>query len=113
MKERLHHPNLRAAMSYIQGQRSQEVGGHTWEQTVERYGESYLFVEMAAIMSRLEQMIWVGQTLNPYSNPSSFNFERALDLCIDLGNYTDFLYQSLMKLQSKIDGEIDQIFDPE
>jgi hypothetical protein len=99
MKGNLRFKTLAEAMTDVQDLRASEVGGHTWQKSAERYGISYLWVEMAAIMSRLEQMLWVDQTLNPYSNPNLFNFDRALDLCIDLGNYTDFLYRSLQSAE--------------
>jgi hypothetical protein len=100
-KEKVRFQNLRVAMQHVQAERSAEVGGHTWHITVERYGLSFLFVEMASAFSRLEQMLWVDQTLNPYANPGDFKYDRAYDLLIDLGNYTDFLYQALQEFEKK------------
>jgi len=97
MKEKLIYDNLGLAMGAVQSQRKSELGGHTWPQMVERYGEAYLFVEIVSIVSRLEKGIW-DEAMNPYSPPPSHErLERLLDLCIDLGNFTDFLYQSLIK----------------
>jgi hypothetical protein len=108
MKDKLIYDNLGLAMGAVQSQRSMELGGHTWQGMVERYGECYLFMEIASIVSRLEQGIWV-DGMNPYSPPPSrARIDRLLDLCIDLGNYTDFLYQSLIKrieAESPTDGE--------
>jgi hypothetical protein len=108
MKDKVVYQNLRVAMQDIQMKRSDELGGHTWPGMVERYGECYLFMEIASIVSRLEQGIWV-DGMNPYSPPPSRDrIDRLLDLCIDLGNFTDFLYQSLIKrieAESSTDGE--------
>jgi len=99
MKE-LRYPNLREAMLAVQKQRSGEVGGHTWEQMVERYGIAILFGEIASITLRLESVIW-GEAWNPYSNPHEVDIDRLLDLCIDLGNYTEFLYIAIQDWEEK------------
>jgi hypothetical protein len=96
-KIELRYPNLRIAMEEVQKERSLEVGGHTWEKLVEQYGEAILFAEIASIVSRLEQMIWHA---GPYANPIN-NVDRILDLCIDLGNFTEFLYLATIDRENR------------
>lgn len=75
-----------------QSQRSSEVGGHTYQQQIEKYGLRIMFAELANIMSRLEQMIWVGDAdLSIAQKPL-----RLLDLLVDLGNYTSFTYSYVL-----------------
>ena len=97
-KQELRFKNLRAAMEAIQSERSMEVGGHTWQSMVERYGEAVLFAEIASITGRLESLIW-NQSWQ-YGNASE-NIDRILDLCIDLGNYAEFLYLATLDREER------------
>ena len=99
MKEQLRYDNLREAMEDVQKRRRDEVGMHTWKLLVDHYGEAILFAELASIMSRLEGMFWYS---NPWENPDEDSrIERAYDLLIDLGNYADFLYQTIREREKK------------
>lgn len=93
MKSELRYTTLREAMEAVQNERQDEVGRHTWTTMVERYGLAILFAEVASIVGRLEPLIWDN---NPYKNPFE-DHDRILDLLIDLGNYTEFLYLSVQK----------------
>ena len=97
MKDNLIYKNLQEAMTSVQNQRAMEVGGHTWELQVERYGEAYLFIEIASITARLEQAIWKNAGNDAFWADEPEHVDRILDLCIDLGNYADFLYRSTLK----------------
>lgn len=105
-KEKLRFDNLREAMEEVQGRRAADVGGHTWKLTVERYGIAALFVEIASITGRLEQMIW----REPMMAVDNMNFDRAYDLLIDMGNYADFLYQAIREIEKERDDLIDEAF---
>lgn len=98
-KTELRFKNLREAMAAIQEEREEEVGRHTWRDVVKHYGEAILFAEMATIMSRLQVLIW---EQNPYENPDNPEMiERTLDLCIDLGNFTEFLYLATLDREKR------------
>lgn len=77
---------LDTEMAKKRNARSREVGGHSYLTQIERYGLGIMFAEMANIMSRLEQMLWL-------NDPKDANLERLLDLLVDLGNYTSFTYE--------------------
>lgn len=98
-KDNLRFETLREAMAEVQNSRSSEVGGHTWQQMVERYGEAILFAEVASIVGRLESLLWDPQTAHPDAN-----IDRLLDLCIDLGNYAEFLYLSFLEREKRAQG---------
>lgn len=100
-KSNLRFDNLREAMEVIQREREEEIGHHTWDEQVERYGVPYLFIEIASIVARLEIPLYRDPLFNPYMSPRDINFNRLLDLTIDLGNYADFLYQTLIKYEEK------------
>lgn len=93
MKSNLRYENLRIAMEKIQNEREQEIGEHTWQELVDTYGEAILFAEIASIVSRLKQMFWGNHYLNMDSQEV---IDRALDLLIDLGNFAEFFYISLL-----------------
>jgi len=106
-KENLRYPDLRTAMSEIQKARAEETGGHTWQDLVEHYGQSILFAEIASIVSRLEAMFWVP---NPYADiylPEP-QVDRALDLLIDLGNFTEFLYISVQDEEERLARQLER-----
>lgn len=81
-------------MAAIQKERADELGRHIWEDMVEQYGEAILFAELASITARLKELVWQAEYDNP-NHPD--RIDRILDLCIDGGNYLDFLYQTVMK----------------
>lgn len=90
----MNYPTLSEAMEVIKAEREGEIGTHTWKQLVDHYGEAILFAEIASIVSRLEGIFWHE---NPYKHPDDLKIlDRAIDLCIDLGNYTDFLYRTIL-----------------
>ena len=76
------------AMENVQSIRKREVGGHTWQLYIRRYGPQIIFAEIASITSRIEELIWK-------KNEDSLTTEqknRLKDLTIDLGNYSGFLF---------------------
>lgn len=105
-KDNLRFETLREAMAEVQNSRSEEVGGHTWQGMVERYGESILFAEIVSIVGRLEPIIWHG------IGDIEDNMDRLLDLCIDLGNYAEFLYLSFLEREKRGQGPGEKIDNP-
>lgn len=73
-----------------QAERGGAVGGHSWKENIEIYGPAILFAEIAAINSRLKKMLWDDPSKHKRGD---FDWERLLDLLVDIGNYADFLYQ--------------------
>ena len=90
--------NFVEAMASKREERAAEVGKHTWKQTIERYGLGYLFIEIASIVSRMEEMIWPP----PENGLTEQQLARLDDLTIDLGNYAGFLYDALVGYEMEI-----------
>ncbi len=93
--EHLRYPSLAQAMDNVRNQRAQEIPD-TFEDLVETYGLAILFAEVASIVSRLKAMLWSDEALM-----KPINFDRLLDLLIDLGNFTDFLYMEAQKQEKR------------
>lgn len=108
-KQEIRFANLAEAMVAVQNEREAEIGQHTWGMLVEHYGEAILFAEIASIVSRLDAIFWRGVPM--FDNPDDPQIlERALDLCIDLGNYTDFLYRTILAREKRsVDQKLSQL----
>lgn len=77
-----------ALMKSIQDDRSEAIGGHSYKKLIEKYGPAIMFAELASIVSRLEFMLWNKTD----EDGNLIDHERLQDLCVDLANYSSFLW---------------------
>ena len=79
------------AMTEVQTDREEEIGGPSWKDNVDNHGVAILYAEIAGITNRLKQMLWFPAG-NPYADPDELNLDRLEDLTVDLANYAEFLH---------------------
>lgn len=78
-------------MARIKRERGERVGGHTYRDQIAKYGIAVMFAEIASITSRLEMLLWKNQSKNVWLDRPGL--ERLQDLCIDMGNYSSFIWE--------------------
>ncbi len=95
-KANVRFPTLILAMAQVRKEREDEVGASTYQDLVNTYGLAILFAEIASITSRLKGLLWTDEAIM-----QPINYDRLLDLLIDLGNFTDFLYMEAQKQEKR------------
>ena len=78
-------------MARIKRERGERVGGHTYRDQIAKYGIAVMFAEIASITSRLEMLLWKNQSKKVWLDWPAL--ERLQDLCIDMGNYSSFIWE--------------------